>query len=109
MGNPDNKSIGHLEALDIGEQSVAVPVARYEELIRTETELNIIEGVYNDGEGRYRLEEVFEAIKKARERVTLARVAELRVEMKVEGVENGAEQDRPHGTPDTRPRTTSDR
>jgi len=110
MGNPDNANFGHLEAIEVREaQWVEVPLARYEELIRAETELDIIKGVYNDGEGRYRLDDVFEAIKKARAKLHLMQVTELHVEMKVEGEENGAEQNHSDGTPDTRPGASSDR
>lgn len=110
MGNPDNANFGHLEAIEVREvQWVEVPLARYEELIRAETELDILKGVYNDGEGRYRLDEVFEAIKKARAKLHLMQVTELHVEMKVEGEENGAEQNHSDGTPDARPGASSDR
>lgn len=107
MGNFGRKHECCMEPLDIFEECVEVPISRYEELIRRETELNILEAVFNNGEGRYRVEEVFNAIKKVRDQLSPA--AMLCVEMKVEGAEKSAEQNHHHGAPDTRPGAASDR
>lgn len=96
-----------LGAVEIREEWVGVPVSRYEELIRRETELNILTAVYNNGEGRYRVDDVFDAIKRIREPKALSPVQDT--ETKMEGEEKSAEQNHPNGAPDTRPGTSSDR
>ena len=96
-----------LGAVEIREEWVEVPISRYEELIRRETELNILTAVYNNGEGRYRVDDVFDAIKRIREPKMQGSAQD--VEMKTEGAEEDAEQSHHHGASDTRPGTSSDR
>lgn len=79
---------------------VLVPQDRYEELIRAETERDVLEATIC-GENRYTVGQVMDAIKAARWRIP-GYIHEKRGE-------DNAEQNHSDGAPDTRPGATSDR
>lgn len=65
----DKSMYGSLTADDghtcICPQHISIPAARYEELIRAETERNVLEAIIESGQS-YRADDVLNAIKKAR-------------------------------------------
>lgn len=65
---------------------ISIPMARYEQLLRAETELNVLGVAIEDGPS-YRVDEIYKAIKKAREKAASQVVT---VKLPEEG-EDGAE------------------
>lgn len=82
---------------------IPIPVDRYEDLIRAETELNVLEAAID--KGTWATEEVLAAIRKAREKVGLKHCCEIRFEADPaaktgEEATTDAEQDLPNGSAD---------